>query len=128
MPGNMQSVIFEIEGDVNGRVTLECDGVAETWTLRELMERSHLVVLRDQTERIIRKQFGLKSGEYENWEDAIYHSAYKIKIHRAAPEKGYTAKLKLRDEKPGRRSFYYIRASQLNGQYAWSSPIWVERG
>ena len=24
------------------------------------------------------------------------------------------------------RSFYYLRVSQLNGQYAWSSPIWVE--
>jgi len=126
-PGNMQSVIFEIEGKTDGHVTLECSGVTETWTLRELMERSHLIVLRKQTERVIRRRFGVKVGDCENVEDTIQHNSYKIKIHRAAPEKGYTAKLSFRDEKPGRgRSFYYIRASQLNGQYAWSSPIWVE--
>lgn len=124
-PGNMQSVIFEIEGRVDGRVTLECDGVTESWTLRELMERSHLIVLREQVERMVRRQRGVRVGDCPNLEDTIQHNAYKIKLHRAAPERGYTARLTFRDEKPG-RGFYYVRASQLNGQYAWSSPIWVE--
>ena len=134
MPGNMQSVVFEIEGKVDARVRLRCGEVDEVLSLRELMERGHLLVLRKQVTDSIRRQFGLRSGEYENWEDAVYHNAYKIKLHRAVPEKGYTASLSFRDDRPRRgrrprsgRAWYYLRVSQLNGQYAWSSPIWLDR-
>lgn len=30
------------------------------------------------------------------------------------------------DEIEAGRNWYYLRVSQLNGQYAWSSPIWVD--
>ena len=50
------------------------------------------------------------------------------KIHQAIPDQGYCASMHYRDDdrEPG-RSFCYLRVSQLNGQMAWSSPIWVDR-
>lgn len=127
-PGCMQSVVVEIEGDVDAKVGLACDELSECFTLGELMERSRLLLLRRQMEDTVRAQFGLNAGEFENHEDVFFHNAYKIKIHQAIPSEGFTATLALTDDDvPPGRSFYYARVSQLNGQYAWSSPIWVDR-
>ena len=91
------------------------------------MERSRVLPFRKHVEATIRKQFGLTARGFENPEDAFYHNAYKIKLHKAIPERGYRAAWRFVDEKPRRgRTFYYLRVSQLNGQYAWSSPIWVD--
>lgn len=123
-----QSIVFEIEGGLESKVRLECEEISASFTLRELMASSRCLVMWKQVERNVKEQFGLRRDEIENAEDVLYHNAYKIKVHKAAPEVGYRAALKFKDESPRRgRSFYYVRVSQLNGQYAWSSPIWVER-
>lgn len=126
-PGARQSVIVEIEGPPDARIELACDEIRESFTLRELMTQSRLLVLQKEVEATIREQFGLSPDQFENAEDVLYHNAYKIKLHQAIPETGYTASLSVTDDDPPPgRSFYYVRASQLNGQYAWSSPIWVD--
>ena len=128
-PDSVQSVIVEIEGDVQSKVTIACDEIRATCTLGELMQQSRLLVLRNQVEQKVQEQFGLSAARIENPEDVFFHNAYKIKQHQGIPQEGYTAVWEWTDEEelaPGRH-FYYVRVSQLNGQFAWSSPIWVEK-
>ncbi len=48
-------------------------------------------------------------------------------FHRAAPEAEYRHRFSLRHESAGEgRDWFYARVRQRNGQWAWSSPIWVE--
>ncbi|MCX7013060.1 MAG: DUF3604 domain-containing protein [Candidatus Sumerlaeota bacterium] len=123
---NTQSLVFELEGDLGATVGLNCGEVAVRFTLAELLAGSRCLPLLDEAEAVIHDQFGLSRQQVEN-ADVFYHNAWKIRIHRAAPEAGYTAALHWTDRQlaPG-RNFYYVRVSQLNGQYAWSSPIWVD--
>ena len=124
-----QSIIVEIEGAADGRVDLACDEIRESFTLRELMAQSRLLVLKQEVEATVKEQFGLSPDQFENSKDVFFHNAYKIKLHQAVAEAGYTASLSVTDDAlPPGRSLYYVRASQLNGQYAWSSPIWIEVG
>jgi hypothetical protein len=48
-------------------------------------------------------------------------------FHRAVPQAGYRCELAFshRAHAPN-RDWYYVRVRQLNGQWAWSSPIWLE--
>ena len=127
-PNAQQSVVIEIEGGLDSKVRFDCDEIAEVFTLRELMEASRCLVLRKRVASDIKEQFGLTAQDIENPKDVFYHNAYKIKLHKAIPEAGYAAKLRFTDHRLKRgRNFYYLRVSQLNGQYAWSSPIWVDR-
>jgi hypothetical protein len=50
-------------------------------------------------------------------------------IHKTSPGQR-EVDLRFRDLEPerGRTSYYYARLSQIDGQTAWSSPIWVEVG
>jgi hypothetical protein len=57
----------------------------------------------------------------------FYHNAHKVKIHVAIPEAGYTVPFEFVDESALRGwNWYRLRISQLNGQMAWSSPIWLD--
>ncbi len=47
-------------------------------------------------------------------------------FHRAVPAAEYRHEFTLRHTADGaRRDWYYLRLRQRNGQWAWSSPIWV---
>jgi len=127
-PRSTQSIIVELEGDVTSTVRLEGESVDEAHTLGELMEHGRLIVLRDEVRRMIREQFDYEfTPDDPEQGDATFHNAYKVKLHTAIPEAGYTASLSVRDDdlQPG-WSWYYLRVSQLNEQYAWSSPIWID--
>ncbi len=127
-PRSTQSIIVELEGDVSATVRLQGEGVDEAYTLGELMDHGRLIALREEARQTIRERFDYEFAEDDPEEgDALFHGAYKIKLHTAIPEAGYTASMSLRDgDPPAGRAWYYLRVSQLNGQYAWSSPIWVE--
>ncbi len=48
-------------------------------------------------------------------------------FHRAAPEAEYRHQFSLTHESAGeKREWYYARVRLRNGQWAWSSPIWVD--
>ena len=50
-----------------------------------------------------------------------------MKRHTAVPAGGLEARMEWEDASPEPgRNYYYLRVSQLNGQLAWSSPIWVD--
>jgi len=122
-----ESVVLEIEGPVDSRVVLKCGSHSEAFTLAELMGASLVLSDREETDVRLKEQYGLDASQYDTVEDKLYGCSYKTKLHQAIPEAGYTAALKFADVAPKRgSSFYYVRVSQVNGQYAWSSPIWVD--
>jgi hypothetical protein len=48
-------------------------------------------------------------------------------FHRAVPKAEYSCHTSLQHQGDGRgRDWYYVRVCQKNGQWAWSSPIWVD--
>ncbi len=50
-------------------------------------------------------------------------------FHRAVPQAEYKHRFALAHHATGEQAdWYYVRVRQYNGQYAWSSPIWVEPG
>ena len=123
-----QTIVFEIEARADAPITLEADGETMQFTLAEAMRESRLLVFDERAREMVRKQFGLDPETVEN-RDVFYHNAYIVKRHLAIPQAGYTTRLEWEDltPTPG-RSFYYLRVSQLNGQLAWSSPVWVLSG
>ena len=123
-----QSLVLEVEGGPEARVRFDIEGVPVESSLGELVSRSLLVPLMDETIQRIRDVAGLDPSEIEN-PDIYYHNSRKIKIHKAIPEAGYKTAHTFRGVKlePG-RNWLYVRVSQLNGQLAWSSPIWVDKG
>jgi len=49
-----------------------------------------------------------------------------MKVYRAIPYDGYHVEFRYVDENPKKgENYYYVRVRQLNGQIAWSSPIWM---
>ena len=50
-------------------------------------------------------------------------------FHRAVPQAEYKHRFALTHHSTGeQRDWYYVRVRQHNGQWAWSSPIWVQSG
>ena len=122
-----QTVVFEIEADVDAPIRLEVDGRAMEFTLAEAMAGSALILFDEECRAAIRKQFDIDPDTVEN-RDVFYHNAYIVKRHTAIPEAGYKTTVEWEDPAPlDGRSYYCLRVSQLNGQLPWSSPIWVNR-
>ena len=125
-PGMTQGVVVEIEGSPRTRLHLQTEGVEVRSDLAELLQSSELVPLMSESGERIRDTFGLGEEDVTN-PDAYFHNARKLKIHRAIPESGYRLTRVFRQVRlsPGTNSLY-VRVSQLNGQLAWSSPVWIE--
>jgi len=131
-PGGMtQSVVVEIEGtpDTRLRLTVDdvtTDGLPRELTVADLLAGHCLIPFVEESERRMLDTFGITVEEMVN-PDPIFHNARKIKLHQASPEAAYRASCVFDGIElvPGRNAFY-VRVSQLNGQLAWSSPIWVD--
>jgi len=104
----------EIEADTaeSCRISLEMNGCRTVYSLSELLE-----------------------GSYAHSSDGKLRGP-SFRIHGAVPEHQYTLDLSLTDEtgsgddawEPADGHDYYtLRVCQENGQWAWSSPIWVAR-
>ncbi len=124
--GMCQGLIFEIEGLPETRLRLQAEGVTFELSVEDLLGNSHLIPLIEESKHRIQETFGLGEEELGNC-DPYYHNARKIKLHQAIPEKGYRVAHTFRNLKLTKgRNYFYVRVSQLNGQLAWSSPIWVD--
>jgi len=127
-PYSRQALIFEVETRPGAPMTLELNGWQAHITLAEALAGSQVTGFMDEAKAEIQERFLLRPEEIEN-PDAFWHNGYKVKVHTAIPEAGYTAVVEWVDEDaPPGLNWYYVRVSQLNGQMAWSSPIWVECG
>lgn len=67
----------------------------------------------------------LRAGPLAGYLGGFLTPAYAF--GRAVPRSAYAGAFALVHDEPGPgRDWYYVRVRQTNGQYAWSSPIWVE--
>lgn len=120
-----QAIIFEIEARLKERIILKVNARSIDFSVEDALKNSRVVAFKDEVKKHVYDQFSLAPEEIEN-PDVYWHNAYKIKVHKAIPEEGYRVKFECTDGRPPLgRNYYYLRVSQLNGQMAWSSPIWV---
>jgi len=121
----MQSLLFELEGSPADRVHLAVDGESVDFSLQEAMQGSRVLALMGEARALVKEQFGLSPDDIVN-ADLYWQNSYRVKVHVAIPESGYNVPFEFLDEAPPPgRTWYRLRISQLNGQMAWSSPIWL---
>lgn len=124
--GMTQGLIFEVEGSPETRLHFEVEEQKFSVSLQELLSGAKLIPLLEESIQRTYRFFGLKREEVEN-PDTYYHNARKLKLHRAYPERAYRLKHTFRRVPVKRgRNYIYIRVSQRNNQFAWSSPIWID--
>jgi len=122
----VQGVIFEVEGNRETRLDFDIEGQCISLRIADLLHDDHLAVLSDESERRISERFGVQKAGVEN-PDVYYHIARKIRISPAYHHKLCSADISFKNVPLAEDlNYYYIRASQIDGQTVWSSPIWVE--
>ena len=98
----MQGIILEVCMAPDDVLTADFNGQKFSYTLKELFE-------------------GTKAHFMRGWLSEC------IQFERAASEEAFCASTIIEDDKKERDTdYYYIRVRQRDGQWAWSSPIWVE--
>lgn len=97
-----QGMLVEIEMPAKGKIIANINGKRVEYTLRELFIGSRSGYLGGFVTAAYRFHRVFRPKEYE-WHFVFHDVAAKIQ--------GY--------------DFYYVRVCQKNGQWAWSSPIWV---
>jgi len=122
---NFQGAIFEIEARLESLITIKAESVNLSFSLEDALKHERVIALVEESKLRILDQFGLYPEDVEN-PDVYWHNAWKMKIYRAIPYEGYHVKFSCIDEDPDEgENYYYVRVTQLNGQTAWSSPIWM---
>ena len=123
----IEGIILEVEGDYNTRLKFDIEGEKIDLTIGELINKDYLKVLLEESETKISKKFGIQKNELEN-PDVFYHNARKIKISPAYHEDLCSALVQFKNIPFSSKNlnYYYVRASQRDGQTVWSSPIWIE--
>lgn len=125
-PTSRQGLILTCTGDGDALVRIDLkDRDPVRVQLSDARERAHLFAFTDESRSRLEEDFGLRPDDLEN-PDVVYHNARKVKVHAASPRSDRTAEVVFRDlPTAGTWNYYYVRAAQVNGQYAWSSPVWV---
>lgn len=95
------SVIFEIEGAFNTKVTIDINGDVKTSTVQEL----------------------IKSG-YSNHVKPYHSQAYKV--HPVITETQYSIVNEIMDKKETDTDFYHLEVYQANGSCAFITPVYFE--
>lgn len=114
-----EGFIFEVEGTAEDQLTLTVDGKDYILPVAQMLENSSLFAQYEEAEAMIYAKF---PDAHHYRDDLIWHSAFKFRVRKAAPESALN--LDLRDTlelQPG--SQYRLRVWQKNGDIAWSSPI-----
>ncbi len=97
-----QAVILDVEMPIDGKIISDFNGKQFSHTLAELLEggRSHFM---------------------RGW------LSEAVLFNRAMPESCWTVEHWMEDkEKESDSDWYYVRVRQKDGQWLWTSPIWVE--
>ena len=120
-----QGVVFEIEGGNDTVIHLQGEGVSVTKSLGEAARACSVVPLLDESKEVTLSTFGLRDEDLRTPE-CYYKFARKIKLHKAVRQSGYEVNHTFRNLRLSKGdNYFYARISQLNGQYAWSSPVWI---
>lgn len=96
-------LVLEVRGGPDTRFRFDVNDRRFAYDLAELLE-------------------GSRRESMRGWLSEIFY------LHRAVPEEQLEARLDIVDDTPEQEiDNYYVRVAQENGQWAWSSPIWVGR-
>ena len=98
----VQGILLDVMMPYNAKIVADVNGQRVGYSLAELLE-------------------GTKSYFMRGW------SSEAIQFQRAAPESAFMVEHYMEDRAQRDTDYYYVRVRQLNGQWAWSSPVWVER-
>lgn len=99
----MQAVNLDVTMPKKARVRVFVNRQELSYTLEELLQ-------------------GSKSHFMRGW------LSEAVLFNRAVPESGFAVEHVMTDDEPERDTdYYYLRVRQRDGQWAFSSPIWVER-
>lgn len=94
-------IVFEVEGNLATLVSIQVNGMAETHTIRELLDAGYTHHVKP------------------------YHS-HAFKVHTAIPETQYRFHMEIQDgEKEKACDVYHLEVFQKNGHCAFVSPIYV---
>ena len=97
-----QSVILDVEMPLDGVITSDFNGKSFSHSLAELLEGSRTHFMR-------------------GW------LSEAVLFNRAMPESCFTVEHYMEDrQKEKDTDWYYVRVRQRDGQWLWTSPIWVE--
>ncbi|EOD00148.1 hypothetical protein L21TH_1799 [Caldisalinibacter kiritimatiensis] len=119
-----QSMIFEIEADIDSKITVIIDDKEYQYTVSEILKETHLIGLIDEAKELSKERFGI-SEFYRS--DPFWHNAYKIKIHKGVPYKAYKVALDYVVKGTEKDMDYVmVKVHQKNGEKAWASPIWIK--
>jgi len=104
---SQKAVVLRVVGSPQTRLTVSCTKPAACSLSQSLGQ------LAESNEMLFTRPFP--------WESAM--------LHRVVFHENWATRFAIDDEGDGRRAaWYYVRAFQSNGELAWSSPVWVERG
>ena len=125
---NKQALIFELEASPTDHVHLAVNGESAVFSVQEALRGSRVLASTGEAYTTMSQQLGLSPSDLDKQDEVVWHNANKTKVHVAIPESGYTVPFHFVDSSPpGGLNWYRLRVSQLNGQMAWSSPIWLKR-
>lgn len=99
----VQGIILDLEMPSDGTVSAEFNGQEFKYTLEELLQ-------------------GSKAHFMRGW------LSEAIQFSRACPQEAFSVCTFMTDNEQERDTdYYYVRVRQRDGQWSWSSPIWVEK-
>lgn len=128
MEPRKNACVFEFSAEPSAELRVAVGPVNARGTVADFATGSRVLWDRAAALARVRDWTGLDLAGSER-DDLTYHTAPKVKIHRAIPEPGYAAEMSFDDDAPFEGEIHYrVRVEQRNGQRAWSSPIWVSRG
>ena len=116
-----EGFIFEIRGNRKGQVRLEVNGQRYRFLIEELLADSRILAFEREADELIRSRYG-EVTHYRN--DPWWHNSYKIKIYQGCLKEDYTAEI-LEKITLKNKANYRIRVYQVNGDVAFSSPIFT---
>lgn len=98
-----QAVILDVTMSKSAKFIVEFNGQSFEYTMAEMLD-------------------GTKTQFMNGW------LSEAIQFHRAIPVSAFSFEHFTTDDQPEKDTdYYYIRVRQRDNQWAWSSPIWVER-
>ncbi|OGS20665.1 MAG: hypothetical protein A2252_00780 [Elusimicrobia bacterium RIFOXYA2_FULL_39_19] len=123
----IQGLILEVEGSETTSFKIDVNSRKIIFALKEIENETKLFHYDNNIAQGFKKYFNVEKSELKN-PDTFFHNAEKVKIGQAYPESAYIKEVVFKNLPVNKgRNYYYIRASQIDGQMAWSSPVWMDK-
>jgi len=124
-----------IESQAEDHIRWRCESFANVSTLHPATSAVILEIEGDEATQldfaVNAQRFGHALGELVRGGRVHYEKAYSspaVLVNRAVPAREYAVTGEARDtDDVSDGDFYFLEAIQMNGQAAWSSPVWVRR-